>query len=94
MFCEQCGTKKEETAQFCQSCGKATSVENTLTSPANVNVNPVENKEEAIIKCGNCDYVGPGELARNTLFTVLAWLCVFFAPIITINIKCSHTDYK
>lgn len=84
MFCEHCGTKKEKDAQFCQSCGKTTSEENTTTSPTNVNVNQVENKLEAIIKCGNCDYIGPGEPARSMWAMILAWLCVFFAPLITI----------
>lgn len=84
MFCEHCGNKIEENAQFCQSCGKKTSGTAQAVSPKVTSSNPTEGKSEAIVKCGNCDYVGPGEPARTTGGMILAWLCVFFAPLITI----------
>ena len=77
MFCEHCGTKIDEGVQFCQNCGQSTSGEKIATGLSS-------NKSEAIIKCGGCGYVGQGEPARSTWATILAWLCVFFAPIITI----------
>lgn len=84
MYCEQCGTKKEENAQFCQNCGKATSGESAKFSSVNADVNKNSDKPKAIIKCGNCEYIGPGEPARSTWAIILAWLCVVFAPLITI----------
>ena len=80
MFCEHCGTKMEEGAQFCPSCGKSTSsgaVAAAVSSPAG-------DSSVAIIKCGNCSYEGAGEKARNVASMILAWLCIFFAPIITL----------
>ena len=77
MFCEHCGTKIDEGVQFCQNCGQSTSGEKVVVSSSG-------NKPEAEIKCGSCGYIGPGELARSTWATILAWICVFFAPLITI----------
>src|SRR3989344_4381082 len=77
MFCEYCGTKIDEGVQFCQNCGQSTSDEKVVASSSG-------NKPEAEIKCGSCGYIGLGEPARSTWATILAWLCVFFAPIITI----------
>src|SRR3989344_1642227 len=84
MFCEHCGNKIEGNAQFCQSCGKKTSGITRAVPPTVAPSNPTEGKSEAIVKCGNCDYVGPGESARTMGGMILAWLCVFFAPLITI----------
>ncbi len=84
MFCEHCGNKIDENAQFCQSCGKKTLGTAKAVSPTVAPSNPTEGKSEAIIKCGNCDYVGHGEPARTMGGMILAWLCVFFAPLITI----------
>ncbi len=39
---------------------------------------------QALIRCGNCSYEGPGQSARSVIAQVLAWLCVFVAPLITI----------
>lgn len=80
MFCEHCGTKMEEGAQFCPSCGKSTS-----ESPKAVAAVAASGDSSlAIIKCGNCHYEGPAEKARNVASMILAWLCIFFAPIITL----------
>jgi len=84
MFCEHCGNKIEENAQFCQSCGKKTSRAAQVTSPTVASSNPTEGKSETIVKCGNCDYVGPGQSARTVGGRIIAWLCVLFAPLITI----------
>lgn len=83
MFCENCGTKIEKDAQFCQNCGKSTSADAVSTATS---IDPVNAKLEsnATIKCGNCNYVGAPEKARNIASMVLAWLCVFFAPLITL----------
>lgn len=82
MFCEHCGTKLEKEAEFCQSCGKSTSA--VATSVANVDLKNTKLESDAMIKCGNCDYIGAPEKARNVASMVLAWLCIFFAPIITL----------
>lgn len=47
------------------------------------------NKE---IKCGNCGYIGPGEKNRSLIAVILAWFCIFIAPIITlIYFVATHT---
>ncbi len=76
MFCAHCGIKMKEGEQFCPNCGKSTSE----------NPNPVvgQNSSLAIVRCGNCQYEGPGEKARSTSSIIIAWLCIFFAPIITL----------
>lgn len=80
MFCEHCGTKIEGGAQFCQNCGRSTSPLTASTSSTDsLNTKPESN---VTIKCGNCNYEGIPEKARNTGSIVLAWLCIFFAPII------------
>ena len=82
MFCTKCGSKIADGAKFCTSCGKgiqsASSDKNstTITTPVSGSM--------ATIKCGNCGYEGHGEKARNIAFVILAWLCVLFAPLITI----------
>jgi len=83
MYCEHCGTKLEKDAEFRQSCGKSTSVSATSFTPT---VDSTNSKLEsnATIKCGNCDYIGDPEKARNVGSMILAWLCIFFAPLITL----------
>lgn len=39
---------------------------------------------EKTIKCGNCGYTGKPEKNRSLWAKILAWLCVVFAPVITI----------
>jgi Zn finger protein HypA/HybF involved in hydrogenase expression len=73
MYCEHCGTKLEKDAQFCQSCGKSTS--SASHTIAETNSTSTTASTEAIIKCGNCDYVGPGQKARSIAGQILAWLC-------------------
>jgi Zn finger protein HypA/HybF involved in hydrogenase expression len=78
MFCEHCGTKTKEGAQFCQSCGKSTS---------GINSHPQlsEENSESLVKCDECKYTGPGELSRRTLSQILAWLSIFVSPLITLG---------
>jgi RNA polymerase subunit RPABC4/transcription elongation factor Spt4 len=86
MYCEHCGTKLEKDAEFCQSCGKpATPTAHAMAATADHNpAGATTGSTEAIIKCGNCSYEGPGEKARNVGSMILAWLCIFFAPLITL----------
>lgn len=85
MYCEHCGTKIEKDAQFCQNCGKSVSGAHAVS--ATVSSAPAASQStatEAIIKCGNCGYEGQGEKARSIPAIILAWLCIFFAPLITL----------
>ncbi len=82
MFCEHCGAKIKEGAQFCQSCGKSTS---ETVNHVNTTDNTTDNTTEPLGKCDECKYSGPGELSRKTLSQVLAWLSVCFNPLITIG---------
>lgn len=87
MFCEHCGIKVKEGAQFCQSCGKST-LEKTSY------INQTEEYSESTVRCNVCKYTGPGELSRKTLSQVLAWLCIFIAPIITLGYYASTYKYQ
>lgn len=91
MHCKHCGNKMNEGARFCTSCGKesaaTTQGENTVAAASS-------SEAEAIIKCGNCGFIGPGEHARNLFFTILAWLCVVFAPLITIIYFVATSKYR
>ena len=94
MYCHKCGALIPDDASFCTNCG--TKVKDATDSKSSVvqaeptpsSNNPssavAEDKSETIIKCGNCGYVGPGEPARSMGAKILAWICVFFAPLITI----------
>src|SRR3989344_9463868 len=73
MHCVKCGNKLAEDSKFCGKCGAGVDLSPT----------PTESKV-SVVKCGNCDYIGPGEPARSKVAMVLAWLCVLFAPLITI----------
>ena len=78
MHCKNCGTKINEGVKFCALCG--TKTEQIITEQ--IATNPAKNV--AIIKCGNCGYIGQGAPARHLSSEILAWLCVVFAPIIPI----------
>src|SRR3989344_3644517 len=55
MHCKHCGNKMNEGARFCTSCGKesaaTTQGENTVAAASS-------SEAEAIIKCGNCGFIG------------------------------------
>ncbi len=67
-------------------------------NPENMSNSASENVEKKkvrkTIKCGNCDYIGEGELARSTWAKVLAWICVAFSPIITIIYFLATSKYR
>lgn len=99
MFCHNCGTKIEDGAKFCHGCGNQPATTSaTTTTTDNITPNPTiaTNAEtsKVIIKCGNCAYMGEGEKARSIIGQILAWLCVFFAPIITIIYFVATHKYK
>lgn len=85
MFCPKCGTKIEGGSKFCHTCGVSTTA---TTQSVALDLTPVA------IKCGNCDYVGVPEKARNTTSVVLAWLCIFFAPFITLIYFAATSRYR
>lgn len=95
MFCKNCGSNLSDETKYCGKCGDA-------VVPASVKVAlpdttkgvPEEKESRGIIKCGNCDYVGYGEPARSWLGVVLAWLCVIFAPLITIIYFLATSKYR
>lgn len=98
MHCTNCGARINEGARFCKSCGKP-----VVSGPAQAEVKvetvaPVipitTNKSVVTIKCGNCGYVGEGQPARRLVFQILAWCCVFFAPLITIIYYLGTHKYK
>ncbi len=91
MFCEKCGSQFSLGAKFCGSCGMAAG--ETIQSGI-PNAIPTKQDAQATIKCGNCDYTGPGEPARSWFGVVLAWLCVIFAPIITIIYFLGTSKYR
>lgn len=91
MFCKNCGKEIKTGATFCSSCGTAV-MPNSSDNETSLKLN--RNNSNPEVKCGNCNYIGPGETARKTVFTVLAWICVFFAPLITIIYFVGTNKYK
>ncbi len=78
MNCKQCDNKLVDNAKFCNKCGKSVETEKLQDNTE------IEKSKVTIIKCGNCNYIGEAESNRSLWAKILAWLCVFFAPIITI----------
>lgn len=77
MNCEKCGNSLSLNAKFCTKCGES-------VRGATIEVIDAGKKKKPIIKCGNCGYVGEAESNRSILAQILAWLCLFIFPIITI----------
>lgn len=77
--CIKCSNELPEHINFCGKCGQET---------------PIEEKPIAIIKCGNCEYIGQGELARSTGAIILAWLGILLSPLITIIYFVATHKYK
>src|SRR3989344_1070718 len=93
IFCKNCGTKLNPDAQFCKNCGKSVTKPDSPSIGA-VTDNSVRPQSGTIIKCGNCGYEGNGEPARSMIGMVLAWLCVLFAPLITIIYFLATSKYR
>ncbi len=83
MFCKHCGIETEKDVKFCQSCGKSTLTE-IQTSSESVISDSVEPESKEIIKCGNCEYIGPGKKSRRLISVILAWLVFIIAWPITV----------
>lgn len=108
MYCKNCGEKLSDDTKFCGKCGTAvinhkqnttqtvsveTKVE-AITPENKVVANSAENKTETIIKCGSCEYIGPGELARHPFSQALAWLCVIICWPITVIYFLATSKYR
>lgn len=94
MFCRNCGSNLSDDTKFCGKCGNpVTGQVRTGITSATTTI-PTEQDTQGIIKCGSCDYVGSGEPARSWLGVVLAWLCVIFAPLITIIYFLATSKYR
>ena len=86
MFCEHCGEKKQEDAKFCSKCGK--------TALVNESSQEIKTGSDLTIKCGNCEYIGPGEPARTLAGKILAWLCNLIAWPITVIYFVATSKYR
>lgn len=93
MHCTHCGTKLGDGAKFCKSCGKVVGSAHAETATVAA-PSAATNNNAPEIKCGNCGYIGTPEKARNLFFTVLAWCCVVFAPLITVIYFVGTHKYK
>lgn len=97
MFCKNCGSKIIDDVKFCGGCGQKTSKESENIYKEIEKEEPSfkeEIIEEGIIKCGNCEYIGKGQKARSTWAIVLVWICVVFAPMVTIIYYLATSKYK
>ncbi len=81
MYCKKCGNKLSEDTQFCPKCG--TKIIND-GEKNRVSFETRETKRKNRIKCMNCRYVGSGLKGRSIWATILVWVIIPFAPIITI----------
>lgn len=90
MYCTKCGKEIKDGGNFCSSCGANL----VPVSRENILMGSEENKLKRIIKCGNCEYIGPGQPARRLISIILAWLCVVFAPLITILYFVATSKYR
>ncbi len=79
MFCSNCGKKNRDGVKFCSSCG--TEVIEAIFKKNN-HADLVTDVSR--IKCGNCAYIGPGEPARRKAFSILAWVIIPVAPLLTL----------
>lgn len=91
-FCKNCGVRVTN-SDFCGGCGNKIQNEAESNRTEEVVV-PHMSSEVDVIKCGNCGYIGPGEPARSTVAKILAWICVVFAPLITIIYFVATHKYK
>lgn len=87
MFCTNCGETLSGEAKFCEKCGSAVKTDSAIKADASpkepASADQVENREP-VIKCGNCGYTGEGQKNRSLAAQILAWICVLFAPLITL----------
>lgn len=74
MICIKCSEEIKDNSKFCSSCGQE------ILEYSDLNTK----KTEAMVKCGNCEYIGPGKPARGKASKILAWVIVPFAPLITV----------
>jgi len=94
MFCKKCGNELVNKVKFCNKCGAKVEVNQLLAESPNKKIEMETNsvsedlslgdKDEPIIKCGSCGNISHAESARNIFFTILAILCIFGAPLITL----------
>lgn len=95
MYCHKCGVAIPDGANFCEGCGNKVEAgteshpQGKIEMPPTLSDNstpPIatEGKSKTIIKCGNCGYIGPGEPGRSMWAKILALICIFGAPLITI----------
>lgn len=108
MFCINCGTKKSANSIFCHNCGnkliqtetkKSKDIKEETKELNNSNSSEINNVEsagnsKAIIKCGNCDYIGTGKLGRSIWGQILAWICIIFLWPITLIYYLATSKYR
>lgn len=93
MYCSNCGNTLGEKTKFCNSCGNSVTPTGHITKTEQEQFSGTENTKD-VIKCGNCGYIGQGKPARRTSSKILAWFCVWFAPLITIIYYLATRKYK
>ena len=105
-FCIKCGTKivdgvdryfvepihsNDESSHSIDDLSSRTKAEADNKNEENHITNAEKNKSKIIIKCGNCEYIGSGEPARNIISLILAWICIIFCwPITVIYFITTH----
>ena len=89
MNCSNCNNDLTAGEKFCGKCGGPTEGKASDKNTAGITKNKID-----IIKCGNCGHIGDAELNRSLWAKILAWLCVFLAPIITILYFAITKKYK
>lgn len=91
MFCTKCGTEQGNESAYCHNCGNKLVADKENNNPENKDNGK---KSKAIIKCGNCSYIGKGESARSAIGWILALLCIFICWPITVIYFFATSKYK
>jgi type II secretory pathway pseudopilin PulG len=106
MFCTKCGIEQSAGSEFCHECGNKllqTNKSGEVNDGSKVKKivdlfepSDVENagNSKAIIKCGNCNYVGTGKLGRSILGEIFAWLCILFFWPVTLIYYLATSRYR
>ena len=98
-FCPSCGGSISPNESAPKEIKSMPSTEGKSPTPpvskdSSQRVESGRSPSRAVIKCGNCGFVGEGKPARRLVFKILAWSVVLFAPLITLIYFVATPKYR